>query len=265
LPVDPNVECRERGPKDRTGGVLPDCVPELYAEPGYLLFGVDLNPPAEAPEDEDPFAVLVLEFAPPSFGLLDLDAGEEGAPSFSLSPLLGDLADELYLKMLLPTLADVSEVSLGQLLALLPARQTATPDRGDDPPGADRAPESFCPPLPKFTDSTCPYLQRTAPNPEAMSPDAGTDPDSVSENLEKLNRAHALYRKAEQRRRAGLPGDASVLYELVRRLCPGSRYDHLAARGLRKLQESASPDTGEEAGVPEGNAPPGSGVEPEDD
>ncbi len=60
-------------------------------------------------------------------------------------------------------------------------------------------------------------------------------PPTVTDNLQKLTHARALYEQAEHCRRMGQPESAQHIYEKVQELCPGSRYAQLAARRLNHL------------------------------
>lgn len=92
--------------------------------------------------------------------------------------------------------------------------------------------------------STCPYLEaETEETPP--SPDPAQFHGDVLANLEKLKIAEHLYSQAEQRRREGKLTDARRDYEQVRKLCPGSRYDAMAANKLQHLNDKTRP--GEEA------------------
>jgi general secretion pathway protein D len=70
---------------------------------------------------------------------------------------------------------------------------------------------------------------------EMRPPVADTPPDTVSDNLEKLAQAQTLLKEAEFYRRTGHAETAQYYYELVSKLCPGSRYAHLAMRHLNGL------------------------------
>jgi tetratricopeptide (TPR) repeat protein len=60
-------------------------------------------------------------------------------------------------------------------------------------------------------------------------------PEEVLGNLKKLLNAEEAYRRAEGYRRQGRFDQASALYTVARRLCPGSRYDWLAEARQRQL------------------------------
>ena len=77
---------------------------------------------------------------------------------------------------------------------------------------------------------------------------------SVLDNLAKVEKAGCLFEQGEYYRRTGHAAAACFCFEQVRRLCPGSRYDEMAARQLRALQAAAlseeRPVEGEEQEIP---------------
>jgi general secretion pathway protein D len=76
---------------------------------------------------------------------------------------------------------------------------------------------------------------------EVRPPAAADAPHSVSDNLEKLNHARALIKQAEYYQRVEHPETARFYYELVGKLCPGSRYAQLADRHLKQLEPQHPP------------------------
>jgi len=67
-------------------------------------------------------------------------------------------------------------------------------------------------------------------------PPVAEAPASVSDNLEKLAQARKLLKQAEFYHRAGQAGPAQYYYEMVQKLCPGSRYAQLAEQHLTLLR-----------------------------
>jgi hypothetical protein len=108
---------------------------------------------------------------------------------------------------------------------------------------------------------TCPFLKQKAAEQKAGSsqtPDQGV---SVLDNIEKLEKARKIYRKAERLRKADEVEKACRCYEQVQHLCPGSRYERLATGKLQKLSvQRAAPaergaSTEEEATPPKEEEP----------
>jgi tetratricopeptide (TPR) repeat protein len=89
---------------------------------------------------------------------------------------------------------------------------------------------------------SCPYMKQKQHSPQPAVTDASDLANGVLENLAKLKRAEKLYRKAEQMRQNGQVDQACQLYEEMRRLCPGSRYDELASKALDEVRAAAQPD-----------------------
>ena len=66
------------------------------------------------------------------------------------------------------------------------------------------------------------------------------DPEcSVIDNIEKLEKAEKAMQTAEFFVRGGNTASASFYYEMARKLCPGSRYEEMAAAGLNQLTATA--------------------------
>lgn len=82
-------------------------------------------------------------------------------------------------------------------------------------------------------DPTCPYLREQAARQQAKG--QASEEVSVLDNLDKLQHARLAYLRGEFYRRTGHPGAAYLFYESVHRLCPGSRYDAMAAERMREL------------------------------
>lgn len=91
-------------------------------------------------------------------------------------------------------------------------------------------------PKPADQPHTCPYLNEKAAREKAKAAakkiEALGDPLS---NLDKLEKAEELYRKALFHQKAGRTREAIACYEEVRRLCPGSRYDDMAGVELKQI------------------------------
>ncbi|HMC63386.1 MAG TPA: hypothetical protein VKI65_00450, partial [Gemmataceae bacterium] len=85
------------------------------------------------------------------------------------------------------------------------------------------------------SEHTCPYLKQKAAEAEAATRESPGLVNSVLDNLNKLLEAEKLYRRAERCRRHGETDKACHWYEVVQHLCPGSRYDRLSAKRLKKL------------------------------
>jgi hypothetical protein len=85
------------------------------------------------------------------------------------------------------------------------------------------------------SEPTCPYLKQQAAEKQTAGAHESVPEGGVLENLEHLEKARRLYHWAEYYRRTGHPATATGLYGRVQRLCPGSRYDHLAADALRQM------------------------------
>jgi tetratricopeptide (TPR) repeat protein len=99
---------------------------------------------------------------------------------------------------------------------------------------------------------TCPYLKEKAAAEKKAPPPADLGEGSVLENLGKLEEAEDAYRRAEYLRRHGHTADACAVYEKVRELAPGSRYDEMATRELEALRaemKKPAADAGEEQEV----------------
>jgi hypothetical protein len=122
------------------------------------------------------------------------------------------------------------------------------------------AEESTEPPPSKPSPSTyvCPYLQqKEAEKHKDKEPQPPAIGGSVLENLDKLEKAHKIYRHAEHCRRTGLLEEACWFYEEVHELCPGSRYDHKAVVWLQMVQAQLASDAiGESAEEQEALPPP---------
>jgi hypothetical protein len=88
-------------------------------------------------------------------------------------------------------------------------------------------------------ESTCPYLRDGAAE-KAPLPNSTNFRGEVLENLDKLKSAQDLYAQAEKSRRLGKLADARRGYERIKKLCPGSRYDVMAANRLQHLNDQAS-------------------------
>jgi len=83
-------------------------------------------------------------------------------------------------------------------------------------------------------DTTCPYLRTQAAVKTKANGKAEDSVDGVLENLQKLQQAEGLLRKAEHQLRKGDFESACKNYEQIQKLCPGSSYDHEA--GARMVQ-----------------------------
>jgi hypothetical protein len=106
---------------------------------------------------------------------------------------------------------------------------------------------------PQTPGLTCPYLKpQSAGKPPA---DADRLERGVLDNLEKLEEARRVYRKAERHTEAGEWEQARACYERVQALCPGSRYDELAAAGLRDVAARLA-EIAEEQEAPAGKKRP---------
>jgi len=88
---------------------------------------------------------------------------------------------------------------------------------------------------PASCDYTCPYLkqQEFEKQHPQIEPE---EPATTLENLQKLEQAQRILRKAERYEKAGETDRARACYERVQLLCPGSRYDHVARVRLRQLE-----------------------------
>lgn len=114
--------------------------------------------------------------------------------------------------------------------------------------------------VPKTTSddqgSPCPYLRQLGKGATVAPTTAAELKTGVLENLERLARARAAYQAGEAALIRGQDDGARQEFEAVGRLCPGSRYDRMAAARLRTIQaRSTSPPT-EEAGAEEQDEPP---------
>jgi hypothetical protein len=102
-------------------------------------------------------------------------------------------------------------------------------------------------------ETTCPYL-RCQQAAKAAAPAQAAEPSTtVLENLRKLEEAQAAYQEAEAHRHKGQTESACQCYDKARKLCPGSRYDRLAAAHLKQLQAAqvaANAASGEEQEPP---------------
>src|SRR5262249_28446949 len=76
--------------------------------------------------------------------------------------------------------------------------------------------------------STCPYLRKKSAREQLVAPRGSQAPGSVLDNLEKLEHAAEVYRRAESYRRRGRVEEARGCYESIRDLCPGSHLAGLA-------------------------------------
>lgn len=108
---------------------------------------------------------------------------------------------------------------------------------------------------------TCPYLNQKALQAQQQAKEPAGLANSVLENLEKITRARKTYFAAERLRRTGNPDEAIQKYEEVQHLCPGSRYDRLAAKRLDQLHAAETA----EAEAEEQSAPPPRDANPEED
>jgi hypothetical protein len=107
---------------------------------------------------------------------------------------------------------------------------------------------------PKSNNVTCPYLREKIDRQQAAASPDPVAPGTVLENLERLEQAAHLYRKGEAYRRAGQTDDARWCYQMIHKLCAGSRYDHLAERKFKAIageqEQPASGAAGEEEDAP---------------
>ncbi len=106
------------------------------------------------------------------------------------------------------------------------------------------------------TEFTCPYLKQQAMPRPTLVPPLGDITRGVLENLQRLEEAQKLSRRAEQHRRRGQVEQACQCYEEVHRLCPGSRYDHQALNQLRQLEAAKSGEGNTSVGEEQEQVPP---------
>lgn len=106
-------------------------------------------------------------------------------------------------------------------------------------------------PNPSAVEYTCPYLQQKAAEKKAPAAAPTEQLGDALGNLEKLGEARKAYRQATYYRHHGDPGMALYRYDMVRRLCPGSRYDRMATKHVEQLKaqmcNTQSVDHAEEA------------------
>jgi tetratricopeptide (TPR) repeat protein len=103
--------------------------------------------------------------------------------------------------------------------------------------------------------STCPYLREKAVPEQAVPSRGSPAPGSVLDNLEKLEHAAEVYRRAESYRRRGRVEEARGCYESIRDLCPGSHLAGLADDRLKHLHAGEMKSAGEAAGEEEDTLP----------
>jgi tetratricopeptide (TPR) repeat protein len=108
---------------------------------------------------------------------------------------------------------------------------------------------------------TCPYLRDKAAH-EAATPSTAQAPGSVLDNLQKLEHAAQVYKRAESYRRRGRLEEARGCYESVRDLCPGSRFAQLAGERLEQLHAGKPKHADEATGEEEDASPPPAKEEP---
>jgi tetratricopeptide (TPR) repeat protein len=102
---------------------------------------------------------------------------------------------------------------------------------------------------------TCPYLLQEAAR-QQPAPSGSQAPGSVLENLEKLEHAAEVYRRAESYRRRGRVEEARGCYQSIRDLCPGSHLAGLANDRLKHLPTGETKSAGEAASEEEEVPPP---------
>jgi tetratricopeptide (TPR) repeat protein len=97
---------------------------------------------------------------------------------------------------------------------------------------------------------TCPYLREKSAREQAAAPRGAQAAGTVLDNLERLERAAQVYRRAESYRRRGRLEEARGCYESVRDLCPGSSVARLASDRLEQLRDVEAGSAGEEEDTP---------------
>jgi len=95
--------------------------------------------------------------------------------------------------------------------------------------------EDSAPPKAESHAPVCPYLQKKACPPQGSAADPEACPKTPLDSFERLVKAGHLYRRAERYRLAGKLDRACRLYERAKKLCPGSRIEHLACTRLEQL------------------------------
>lgn len=105
-------------------------------------------------------------------------------------------------------------------------------------------PRTTAPQTPSPSGCICPYLQQKAVQaPVQCYPESDLS-GSVLDNLKKLKQAAKLYHKAQRLQKNGELEQACSCYEEIQQLCPGSRYDAMAAEKLQSIfaQGKACPE-----------------------
>ena len=122
--------------------------------------------------------------------------------------------------------------SLGWLAGTQPAARESAGSEAEEEPSSSALPEAVPEPAP--SQFTCPYLREKEAE-ENRKPAAPADlKGDILENLGKLKEARELYQMAEDWQRQGRAEEACLLLDQVQRLCPGSRYDQMAAHQLQQ-------------------------------
>ncbi len=100
---------------------------------------------------------------------------------------------------------------------------------------------AICYPLPAAVgeESACPYLRQACRRTQAVN--ATRLQEGVLENLKRLERARDAYRRGEAAQAAGDASLAHRCYEEARKVCPGSRYESLAAGRLAEVGKDSRP------------------------
>ncbi len=116
-----------------------------------------------------------------------------------------------------------------------------------------------------LAEVTCPYLRQKAAESTEQAAETNVPSASVGENLEKLDKAQQYYHEAEYYRRHGCSNVARALYEEIRKLCPGSRYDRKAAVRLRRLEAQKTAEATDFANEEQELSPPPEATPPGQD
>jgi hypothetical protein len=92
---------------------------------------------------------------------------------------------------------------------------------------------SNCPcQAPVKQEPTCPYLRQQEQKKQSTKKPVPVEDATPISNIEKLERAAKMYEEAEVLAHQGEMKKACALYTSIRKLCPGSRYDQMAAERL---------------------------------
>jgi hypothetical protein len=128
--------------------------------------------------------------------------------------------------------------------------------QGADTDPGEKGPKSEGP------ETTCPYLKERAEEKKPEPVDPAELENSVLEKLDQLEVAGRLLRLADYYRSRGDTAAACQLYRKVQRLCPGSRYDRMAASRLGELF-AAPPEEKGDSPPPQPEDGPDNPAEPE--